>query len=89
MEANQRVALKARVLLLRTFQGQVDRLAPVAGQREAVSGLTVYANLVVRDPALRPGMTGAARVYTGRRPIGAIAFDRAARLLRTEFWLWW
>ena len=36
--------------------------------------------------ALKPGMTGYARVDTGRRPVGAILADRLMRYLRTEFW---
>jgi hypothetical protein len=38
---------------------------------------------------LRPGMTGHARIFTGRRPIGQIVANRALRFLRTEFWFWW
>jgi hypothetical protein len=36
---------------------------------------------------LRPGMTGFARITTGRRSPGQILLDRALRYLRTE--LWW
>jgi multidrug resistance efflux pump len=35
---------------------------------------------------LRPGMTGQARIYGGRRPVGTILLDRTLRFLRTEFW---
>jgi hypothetical protein len=38
---------------------------------------------------LRPGMTGHARIATGRRAPGLIVLDRALRYLRTEFWFWW
>jgi multidrug resistance efflux pump len=38
---------------------------------------------------LRPGMTGHARIATGRRSPGLILLDRALRYLRTEFWFWW
>jgi hypothetical protein len=33
-------------------------------------------------------MTGYGRIYTGRRPVGAILLDQALRWLRTECW-WW
>src|SRR5262249_24131396 len=35
---------------------------------------------------LRPGMSGFARVGTGKRPIGGIALNRLLRFIRTEFW---
>ena len=48
--------------------------------------MTVYCRLENPGGELRPGMTGHARVYTGRRPIGDILTDRALRHVRTEFW---
>jgi hypothetical protein len=47
----------------------------------------IYCRLDAAGAELKPEMTGHARVYTGRRPIGAILLDRAVRALRTE--LWW
>jgi multidrug efflux pump subunit AcrA (membrane-fusion protein) len=86
VRSGQPVALKARAHPLMTFPARLERLAPTAGRGEVQSTVTVYCRL--EDPAgsLRPGMTGHARVYTGRRPVGAILFDRAVRFLRTEFW---
>jgi multidrug resistance efflux pump len=86
VRSGQPVALKARAHPLKTFPARLERLAPTAGRGEVQSTVTVYCRL--EDPAgsLRPGMTGHARVYTGRRPVGAILFDRALRFLRTEFW---
>jgi multidrug resistance efflux pump len=47
--------------------------------------MTVY--VTVEDGAdLRAGMTGNARVRCGRRRIGAIALERAMRLVRTDYW---
>jgi hypothetical protein len=80
------VALKARAHPLTTFPARLERLAPTAGRGEVQSTVTVYCRLEDPVGSLRPGMTGHARVYTGRRPVGAILFDRALRFLRTEFW---
>jgi multidrug efflux pump subunit AcrA (membrane-fusion protein) len=80
------VALKARAHPLMTFPARLERLAPRAEPGEVQSTVTAYCRLEDPEGRLRPGMTGHARVYTGRRPVGAILFDRALRFLRTEFW---
>jgi multidrug efflux pump subunit AcrA (membrane-fusion protein) len=86
VRAGQEVALKARALPFATFATRVDRVAPVAGPGDVQSRVTVYCRLEAPPAGLQPGMTGYARVYTGRRPVGAILRDRALRYLRTEFW---
>ena len=83
---SQTVQLKARALPFRTFQAKVDRIAPSASIGDVQSSVTVYCRLENSDAALRPGMSGYARNYGERRPIGAIAIDRILGFLRTEFW---
>ena len=86
-----------RLALLRQVRTALARSRVVAliGPRQC--GKTTLARELVEgqspnyfdleDPAgLRPGMTGHARVYSGKRPIGAVLLDRALRFLRTEFW---
>jgi multidrug efflux pump subunit AcrA (membrane-fusion protein) len=82
----QRIELKARAFPFDTLSAQVDRIAPAAGRGEVQSTLTVYCR--VEDPGieLRAGMTGHARVFTGRRSVGGFLVDRALRFIRTEFW---
>jgi multidrug resistance efflux pump len=94
----QAVELKARALPFETFQAQVERIAPrsvrpeaqagtpAAGAGEVPGSVTVYCRLAEPQAELRPGMTGYARIYSGRRSVGTILLDRALRLLRTEFW---
>jgi multidrug resistance efflux pump len=84
--AGQEVGLKARALPFVTLTSRVDRVAPVAGRQEVQSRVMVYCWLDRAPAGMRPGMSGYARVYTGRRPVGAIILDRALRYLRTEFW---
>jgi multidrug resistance efflux pump len=87
VQAGQEIRLKTRALPFDAFFSRVDRLAPAAGRGEVQSNVIVYCRLDAVGAGLKPEMTGHARIYTGRRPIGAILFDRAVRLLRTE--LWW
>jgi putative peptide zinc metalloprotease protein len=82
----QTVALKARVLPYETYATRVDRIAPAAWHGDVQSNVTVYCRLQQGSGELRPEMTGYARIYTGRRPVGAILLDRLLRLFRTEFW---
>jgi multidrug efflux pump subunit AcrA (membrane-fusion protein) len=81
----QQIGLKARSLLGETFTARVDRIAPAAAKGDGRNTVTVYCRL--QDAAaLRPGMTGHARVYGDERSIGGFLIDRAVRFLRTEFW---
>jgi hypothetical protein len=89
----QSVRLKARALPFETFHGQVDRIAPTASsaaEKAAVPGaqgaVTVYCRFERSASAILPGMTGYARIATGRRALGRILVDRVLRFLRTEFW---
>jgi multidrug resistance efflux pump len=82
----QPVVLKARALPFAAFATRVERIAPAAGRGDAQSSVTVTCRLDHVPADLRPEMTGYARVYTGRRKVGAILLDRALRLVRTEFW---
>jgi multidrug efflux pump subunit AcrA (membrane-fusion protein) len=86
IEPGQVVELKARAVPYQTFPAKVDRIAPTAGRGEVQSAVIVYCRLGEASAALRPGMTGYARVYTGRRSLGEVLGDRALRYLRTEFW---
>ncbi|MCI0461479.1 MAG: HlyD family efflux transporter periplasmic adaptor subunit [Gemmataceae bacterium] len=86
VEPGQVVELKARALPYQTFLAQVDRIAPTAGRGEVQSSVIVYCRLAEASAALRPGMTGYARISTGRRSLGEILSDRTLRYLRTEFW---
>jgi multidrug resistance efflux pump len=82
----QAAELKARALPFETFPASVARIAPAAQQGQAQSTVTVACRLGEHPAALRPGMTGYARVYTGRRSLGEVLLDRALRYVRTEFW---
>lgn len=91
VEPGQLVELKARTLPFELFESRVDRLAPVAAKADAAKGdvqgtVTIYCRLQESNQQLRPGMTGNARIYSDRRPIGEILLDRAMRYVRTEFW---
>jgi putative peptide zinc metalloprotease protein len=82
------VALKARALPYQNLTGRITALATTAESksRDPQNTLTLRCRLHETPAALRTTMTGHARIYTGRKPIGKILLDRAVRLLRTEWW---
>jgi multidrug resistance efflux pump len=82
------VELKARALPYATLTGRVTRIATSAAEDDdkAQSTLAVHCRLIDTPATLRTSLTGHARIYTGRRPVGVILLDRALRLLRTEWW---
>jgi multidrug efflux pump subunit AcrA (membrane-fusion protein) len=86
VQVGQAVALKARALPFETFTACVDRIAPAAGNGAVQSTVTVYCRLENEGAELRPGMTGHARVFTGRQSVGWVLIERGLRYLRTEFW---
>ncbi len=85
VEPGQAIALKVRALPYENFAAKVERIAPAAGKGELQSTVTIYCRLASAG-ALRPGMTGHARIATDRRPVAALLIDRGLRYLRTEFW---
>jgi putative peptide zinc metalloprotease protein len=89
LQAGQLVRLKLRAVPAATFWGRVDRVAPAAvkdDKRDPQAHVIVYCRFDAGDAELRVGMTGYARISTGRRCLGAILANRALRLLRTEYW---
>jgi multidrug efflux pump subunit AcrA (membrane-fusion protein) len=87
VQPGQAVALKARAFPFEAFPSQVDRVAPAASKGDVQGTVLVSCRLTTAGAELRPGMTGYARIQTGRRSVGAILLDRGLRYVRTE--LWW
>ena len=92
IQVGQPVVLKARAYLNQSFQGKVISISPVG--TIPTNGLPQRSFLVVteldnRDRALRPEMTGNAKISCGTRRVYEIVFRRLIRFIRVEFWSWW
>ena len=92
VQVGQPVELKARSYLNRSFKGNVISISPVGTlptnglpQREFV----VVTELDNATLALRPEMTGNAKISCGTRRLYEIVFRRLIRFVRVEFWSWW
>ncbi len=82
----QTAVLKPRSLPLERVPARVRRVAVAAEPGEENSRIVVDCAPDAPAPLLRPGLSGYARIDTGRRPAGAILVDRVLRHLRTEYW---
>jgi hypothetical protein len=47
--------------------------------------ITVRSLILENSGLLKPGMTGVARIYAGKRPIISVATRRMERWIKTEF----
>ena len=92
IHVGQAVMLKARAYLDQSFNGKVISISPVG--TVPTNGLPQRHFLVVTalensSQALRPEMTGNAKISCGTRPLYQIVFRRLIRFIRVEFWSWW
>ena len=79
------VWLTVRGLSDEKFQARVDFIAPVAQVVDGQRMFVVRSLINEKSEFLKPGMTGVARIYAGRRPILSIATRRIQRWFKTEF----
>ena len=87
----QQVRLRPRGLAAQTVSTQVRQVAttglPAADVNANLpSTITVVCDIPNSVPHFRPGMTGFARIATGRRAVAQIIGDRVRHYLQTEFW---
>jgi putative peptide zinc metalloprotease protein len=82
------VKLKARSLPASSFAGRVVSVPPVAVDRMNRTVLIVTAEVDNPKHLLKPGMTGAARIYCGKHRLLDLLTRKIIRFVRVEFW-WW
>ncbi|HVQ65499.1 MAG TPA: hypothetical protein VMT78_13250, partial [Terriglobia bacterium] len=79
------VWMKVRGLRDADFEGRVDSIAVVAQPVEGDQVIIVRSQLSGDTANLKPGMTGWARIYAGKRPIISLVTRRMYRWIKTEF----
>jgi hypothetical protein len=82
----QRVVLKIHTQPYQTLETQVERISPAVEKDGQENVAKLYGTLEGHHRDIWPGMSGYARIYLKRRPLGSILFDRVMRFIRTEFW---
>lgn len=86
---NASVSLKVRSLPFREFQGRVARIADLADTLGDGRRFLVITEMPNADGALRPGMSGFAKVDCGQRTLLSLISRRMVQFIRVEFWSWW
>ncbi len=81
------VKFKVRGYPFRSFEAQVDEIAPIATPNGKSSTVLVRAYVDNSEKLLKPGMTGVAKIYCGMSFVGNILTRDIVRFIRTEFWL--
>ncbi len=92
VHVGQPVLLKARAYIDLSFRGKVISTSPVGIQSTngvALRNFIVVTELDNHNQALRPEMTGNAKISCGNRRLYQILFRRFIRFIRVEFWSWW
>ena len=80
------ITLKVRGYPRRWYEARVKNIAPVAAVSGEERTVIVQGELRNPDGSLRTGMTGVGKILCGKRTIFELAFRRAIRWTRTEFW---
>jgi multidrug resistance efflux pump len=78
------VWIKVGALPNNYFQGRIDFIAPVAQVVDGQRMVAVHSRITEKNELLKPGMTGVALIYAGKRPIISIATRRIQRWIKTE-----
>jgi putative peptide zinc metalloprotease protein len=86
VETGQPITLIAQAYPDRRFEGVVERMAETATTVNDDRYVRVTAQLQNEDGALRPDMTGHAKVNAGSRPIIKLATRKLVRWVRTDLW---
>ncbi|MCK4656005.1 MAG: HlyD family efflux transporter periplasmic adaptor subunit, partial [candidate division Zixibacteria bacterium] len=89
LAVGHRTALKVVGYPTRRFDGTVVKIQETAiadGEQNVFAVTSLVPNT---DGLLRPGMSGYAKVYCGKRSLGGKLIRRVVRFFRVEFWSWW
>jgi len=88
IEEGQGVRLKVRSYPGRTFDGRVVRIPETADGHSSQARFPVVAVISNTDGVLHDGMSGYAKIETGRTSIIGLVLRRLLSVLRVEFWSW-
>jgi len=88
VKAGQRVKAKVRSFPWKTFDGVVTRIAYQGEKYKSRQIFLVTSKIDNFQLLLKPGMTGQAKIYCGKRSIASLLLRRIIRWIRVEVWSW-
>jgi len=88
LRSGEKTSLKLDGFPARTFKGRVAIVSPQGVLRD--SGTVFFARVSVPNPdgALRAGMQGRGKIFTGWRPAGVVMFRGIGLWIWTKLWSW-
>jgi putative peptide zinc metalloprotease protein len=89
IKLGEKVRAKVRTYPGKTFVGQVTKIAYQPNPTEKKKIYIITCKIPNSELLLKPGMTGQAKIYCGKRNILTLLTRRLVRYLRVEFWSWW
>jgi len=88
IQSGQKVKAKVRSFPWKTFYGVVTRIAYQAKQHKSRQVFLVTSRIDNSELLLKPGMTGQAKIYCGKRSIAYLLLRRIISWIRIEVWSW-
>ncbi|HVP36781.1 MAG TPA: efflux RND transporter periplasmic adaptor subunit [Terriglobales bacterium] len=88
VKLDQKVKAKVRSFPFKTFSGAVTRISHQGEEYKNKEVFMITSKIDNSDLLLKPGMTGQAKIYCGKRSIAYLLFRRITRWIRVEVWSW-
>ena len=89
LKEEQNVKLKVKSYPFSSFWGKVFKISQQAKKDRAKNIFRVTCKIENEDRLLKPGMSGYAKIYCGKRSIFNLLTRRIVSYLRVEVWSWW
>jgi putative peptide zinc metalloprotease protein len=89
LQEGHRVKLKVQSFPFNSFWGEVTKISQIAEAGEKKKIFPVICKIENQDHLLKPGMTGYAKVFCGKRSLFNLLTRRIVRYLKVEVWSWW
>jgi putative peptide zinc metalloprotease protein len=89
LKEEQNVKLKVKSYPFSSFWGRVFNISQKAEKDRAKNVFRVTCKIKNEDHLLKPGMSGYAKIYCGKRSIFNLLTRRIVSYLRVEVWSWW
>jgi putative peptide zinc metalloprotease protein len=89
LREGQDVKLKVKSYPFSSFWGKVFKISEKTEEDQAKNIFRVTCKIGNENHLLKPGMSGYAKIYCGKRSIFNLLTRRIVRYLRVEVWSWW
>jgi putative peptide zinc metalloprotease protein len=89
LKEGQNVKLKVKSYPFSSFWGKVFKISQKAEKDQAKNVFRVTCKIENENLLLKPGMSGYAKIYCGKRNILNLLTRRIVSYLRVEVWSWW